>query len=67
MIERGYSAFSYADISEAFEIREAGIHHHFPTEAGLAVAALEAHRHGTMLSARATGTCEVFQASPMRR
>lgn len=44
MIERGYSAFSYADISEAVEIRKASIHHHFPTKAGLAVAVLKAHR-----------------------
>jgi TetR/AcrR family transcriptional repressor of nem operon len=44
MVERGYSAFSYADISEAVGIRKASIHHHFPTKAGLAVAVLNAHR-----------------------
>jgi TetR/AcrR family transcriptional repressor of nem operon len=44
MVQRGYSAFSYADISEAVGIRKASIHHHFPTKAGLAVAVLEAHR-----------------------
>jgi TetR/AcrR family transcriptional repressor of nem operon len=44
MIERGYSAFSYADIAEAVEIRKPSIHHHFPTKAGLAVAVLRAHR-----------------------
>jgi len=44
MVERGYSAFSYADISEAVGIRKASIHHHFPTKAGLAVAVLRAHR-----------------------
>ena len=44
MIERGYSAFSYADISEAVEIKKPSIHHHFPTKAGLAAAVLKAHR-----------------------
>ncbi|MEG9437319.1 TetR/AcrR family transcriptional regulator [Edaphobacter sp. HDX4] len=44
MVERGYSAFSYADISEAVEIRKPSIHHHFPTKAGLAVAVLRSHR-----------------------
>ena len=44
MVQRGYSAFSYADISEAVGIRKASIHHHFPTKAGLAVAVLRVHR-----------------------
>jgi TetR/AcrR family transcriptional repressor of nem operon len=44
MIERGYSAFSYADIADAVEIRKPSIHHHFPTKAGLAAAVLKAHR-----------------------
>ena len=44
MSDLGYSAFSYADISEAVEIRKASIHHHFPTKAGLVVAVLKAHR-----------------------
>ncbi len=44
MVERGYSAFSYADIAEAVEIRKASIHHHFPTKADLAAAVLKAHR-----------------------
>lgn len=44
MVERGYSAFSYADISEAVEIRKASIHHHFPTKADLVAAVLKAHR-----------------------
>ncbi|PDS35072.1 TetR family transcriptional regulator [Rhizobium anhuiense] len=29
---RGYSGFSYADLSEAVGIRKASIHHHFPTK-----------------------------------
>jgi len=44
MMERGYSAFSYADISAAVEIKKPSIHHHFPTKAGLVVAVLKAHR-----------------------
>ncbi len=48
MIERGYSAFSYADISEAVGIKKPSIHHHFPTKAGLAAAVLKAHREKTM-------------------
>jgi TetR/AcrR family transcriptional repressor of nem operon len=44
MIQRGYSAFSYADISAAVGISKASIHHHFPAKADLAVAVLTAHR-----------------------
>jgi TetR/AcrR family transcriptional regulator, transcriptional repressor for nem operon len=44
MTDRGYSAFSYADISETVDIRKASIHHHFPTKADLATAVLRAHR-----------------------
>ena len=42
--ERGYSAFSYADISDAVHISKASIHHHFPTKAKLVVSVLRAHR-----------------------
>jgi TetR/AcrR family transcriptional regulator, transcriptional repressor for nem operon len=42
--DRGYSAFSYADISEAVQISKASIHHHFPTKANLVVSVLQAHR-----------------------
>lgn len=44
MVDRGYSAFSYADIAETVKIRKASIHHHFPTKAGLVVAVLRRHR-----------------------
>lgn len=51
--ERGYAAFSYADIAEAVRIRKASIHHHFPTKEALVVAVLRSHRealqHGTGL------------------
>src|ERR1700742_3277525 len=44
LIDRGYSAFSYADIAETVKIRKASIHYHFPTKAGLVVAVLKRHR-----------------------
>ena len=44
LIDRGYSAFSYADIANTVKIRKASIHHHFPTKAGLVVAVLRRHR-----------------------
>ena len=44
LIDRGYSAFSYADIAETVKIRKASIHYHFPTKAGLVAAALRRHR-----------------------
>lgn len=44
LIDRGYSAFSYADVAEAVKIRKASIHHHFPTKVGLVVAVLRRHR-----------------------
>jgi TetR/AcrR family transcriptional regulator, transcriptional repressor for nem operon len=44
LAERGFSAFSYADIADAVQIRKASIHHHFPTKTALVVAVLERHR-----------------------
>jgi TetR/AcrR family transcriptional repressor of nem operon len=48
----GYSAFSYADISEAVHISKASIHHHFPTKANLVVSVLRAHRKRFIQSAQ---------------
>ena len=48
MIERGYSAFSYADIAEAVQIKKPSIHHHFPTKSGLVVTVLKKHREKTI-------------------
>lgn len=45
MVQRGYSAFSYADIADAVKIRKPSIHHHFPTKAGLVVAVLKSYRN----------------------
>jgi TetR/AcrR family transcriptional repressor of nem operon len=44
LVDRGYSAFSYADIADTVKIRKASIHHHFPTKAALVVAVLKRHR-----------------------
>ncbi|MDY8110332.1 TetR/AcrR family transcriptional regulator [Fulvimarina sp. 2208YS6-2-32] len=41
MRTRGYTAFSYADLSEAVGIRKASIHHHFPTKEDLGTAIVE--------------------------
>jgi TetR/AcrR family transcriptional repressor of nem operon len=49
--DRGYSAFSYADISDAVHISKASIHHHFPTKANLVVSVLKAHRERFIQSA----------------
>jgi len=38
---RGYSAFSYQDISDRLGIRKASIHYHFPSKTDLGVAALQ--------------------------
>jgi TetR/AcrR family transcriptional repressor of nem operon len=29
LVDRGFSAFSYADVAEAVQIRKASIHYHF--------------------------------------
>lgn len=64
MIERGYSAFSYADIAETVQIKKPSIHHHFPAKAGLAAEVLRRHRERTM-----AGTAELDRqiADPWRR
>jgi TetR/AcrR family transcriptional repressor of nem operon len=64
MVERGYSAFSYADIAELVGIRKASIHHHFPTKAGLAVAVLRAHRQRVI---EATASIDAGIENPLAR
>ena len=39
--QRGYDAFSYADLAREVGIRKASIHHHFPAKADLAFSLLE--------------------------
>ena len=38
---RGYSAFSYQDISDSLGIRKASIHYHFPSKTDLGVAVVD--------------------------
>jgi TetR/AcrR family transcriptional repressor of nem operon len=42
--ERGFNAFSYADISEAIGIRKASIHHHFAAKEDLELALVARYR-----------------------
>ncbi len=42
--KRGYSGFSYADLSEAVGIRKASIHHHFPAKEDLGAALIQGYR-----------------------
>jgi TetR/AcrR family transcriptional repressor of nem operon len=42
--ERGYAAFSYADIADQIKVSKATIHHHFPSKEDLAIAVLRRHR-----------------------
>ncbi len=44
VMERGYHAFSYQDISSALGIRNAAVHYHFRTKAGLVEAVLQRYR-----------------------
>jgi TetR/AcrR family transcriptional repressor of nem operon len=62
--DRGYAAFSYADIAEAVQIRKASIHHHFPTKVTLVVAVLKAHREGLL---HATQSLSQQIDDPMKR
>jgi TetR/AcrR family transcriptional repressor of nem operon len=43
---RGFSAFSYQDLSDILGIRKASIHHHFRTKDDLGVALAEHYREG---------------------
>jgi TetR/AcrR family transcriptional repressor of nem operon len=44
MADRGYAAFSYADIADQIKVSKATIHHHFPSKEDLAIAVLRRHR-----------------------
>ncbi len=46
--QRGFSGFSYRDISQPLGIRNAAVHYHFPTKADLGIALLE--RYGDLLT-----------------
>ncbi len=42
--DRGYSAFSYHDISHQLGIRNAAVHYHFPTKCDLGIAVVQRYR-----------------------
>jgi TetR/AcrR family transcriptional repressor of nem operon len=44
MVDRGYAAFSYADVAEKINVSKATIHHHFPAKEDLAIEVLRRHR-----------------------
>ena len=52
---RGYSGFSYADISKELGIRKASIHHHFPTKEDLGLALLDAYHTESMTAIQMAG------------
>ncbi len=41
---RGYSGFSYADLSDVIGIRKASIHYHYPTKEELVIAVLDEYK-----------------------
>jgi TetR/AcrR family transcriptional repressor of nem operon len=42
--QRGFNAFSYADIAQAVGVRKASIHHHFPSKDDLELALVQRYR-----------------------
>ncbi len=45
IVRGGYNSFSYADISHVVGIRNASIHHHFPSKADLVAKLVSQYRH----------------------
>jgi AcrR family transcriptional regulator len=45
LLDRGYNGFSYKDISEALNIKNASIHYHFPKKPDLGVAIIQRAAH----------------------
>ena len=43
--EKGYNAFSFADISKQLNIKNASVHYHFPTKTALGLAIVEEHHN----------------------
>ncbi|WP_260738449.1 TetR/AcrR family transcriptional regulator [Tunturiibacter lichenicola] len=64
LAERGYAAFSFADIADMVKIRKPSIHHHFASKAILVTAVLKQHRD-TLNEALNTLTHNVD--SPLKR
>ena len=43
--EKGYNAFSFADISKQLNIKNASVHYHFPTKSALGLAIVQEHHN----------------------
>ncbi len=43
LIEKGFNAFSYKDISKIIDIKTSSIHYHFPTKTDLGIAIIKKH------------------------
>lgn len=52
MVERGYNAFSYADIAEVVKVSKASIHFHYATKTVLAEEVVRRYRHGAIANLR---------------
>ena len=52
MVERGYNAFSYADIAEVVKVSKATIHFHFAAKAVLAEHVVRRYREGAIANLR---------------
>ncbi len=46
VLEKGFNAFSYADISKALNIKNAAVHYHFPSKDDLGIAIMKAQQEG---------------------
>jgi TetR/AcrR family transcriptional repressor of nem operon len=55
--ERGFNAFSYADIANAVGVRKASLHYHFATKAALGRALIARYRRAF------NGACDAIEAS----
>lgn len=44
LIERGYNAFSYHNISKEINIKTSSIHYHFPSKSDLGIAVIKMHK-----------------------
>ena len=64
MLDRGYCAFSYSDVSSALGIRNAAVHYHFPTKGDLGVAVVHRARERFLQWA---GRLETSGAGPVER
>jgi TetR/AcrR family transcriptional regulator, transcriptional repressor for nem operon len=62
--QRGFNAFSYADISQFIGIRKASIHYHFPSKDDLELALLQ--RYVTNFE-EAVNTLEISEPGPVAR